>query len=107
MSTISVLKDVLSKEATQKKITVGMSHGMTYACIMCIYSAIYFFSYRTWRQVNTSYVRVNISQTGGSGYASKKCSTNRCFTGVHYVMNIFLQMDSVCLTCALKLFFNF
>ena len=27
MSTISVLKDVLSKEATQKKITVQISHG--------------------------------------------------------------------------------
>ena len=102
MSTISVLKDVLSKEATQKKITVEMSHGMTYACIMCIYSAMYFFPYRTWRQVNTSYVRVNISQTGGPGYASKKCSTDRCFTGVRYVINNFLQMVSVSLTCVLN-----
>jgi len=28
MSTISVLKDVLSKEATQKKITMHISHGI-------------------------------------------------------------------------------
>lgn len=38
MSTISVLKDVLSKEATQKKITVQISHGIF---ITCSYSALW------------------------------------------------------------------
>ena len=38
ISTISVLKEVLSKEATQKKIAIKTTHG-TYMCMGCTWHA--------------------------------------------------------------------
>ena len=43
MSTISVLKDVLSKEATQKKITVQISHGIFIQCSFSIVHPIFIY----------------------------------------------------------------
>ena len=36
ISTVSVLKEVLSKEATQRKVSIKINQGVSYVC-MCVH----------------------------------------------------------------------